>query len=53
MPTGSTLPVRLCIRSLTKVSVIAVTLSMPPFSHMRRVDAMREQIAGDAAARDA
>ena len=32
MPTGSTLPVRLCLRSLTKVSVIAVTLSMRPLS---------------------
>ena len=34
MPTFSTLPVRLCLRSLMKVSVIAVTLSMPPLSHM-------------------
>ena len=34
MPTGSTFPVRLCLRSLMKVSVAAVTLSMPPFSHI-------------------
>ena len=32
MPTFSTLPVRLCLRSLTNVSVIALTLSMPPLS---------------------
>ena len=32
MPTGSTLPVRLCLRSLTKVSVIALTCVIEPFS---------------------
>ena len=32
MPTFSTFPVRLCLRSLMKVSVIAETRSMPPLS---------------------
>ena len=34
MPTFSTLPVRLCIRSLTNVSVIAQTLWIGPLSQM-------------------
>ena len=34
MPTFSTLPVRLCLRSLMNVSVMAVTLSMPPLSQI-------------------
>ena len=34
MPTFSTLPVRLCFRSLMKVSVIAVTLAIFPLSQM-------------------
>ncbi len=32
MPTFSTLPVSLCLRSLTKVSVMALIVSRPPFS---------------------
>ena len=34
MPTFSTLPVRLCFRSLTNVSVMALTLSMRPLSQI-------------------
>ena len=34
MPTGSTLPVRLCLRDLMNVSVIAVTSSIGPLSHI-------------------
>ncbi len=34
MPTFSTLPVRLCLRSLTNVSVMAQTLVMGPLSQM-------------------
>ena len=32
MPTGSSFPVRLCLRSFTNVSVIAVTSVIDPFS---------------------
>ena len=53
MPTGSTLPVRLCLRSLMNVSVIAVTFADRAVQPERGVDAVREQIAGDAAAGDA
>jgi len=35
MVTGSTFPVRLCLRLLMNVSVVAVTSVMLPFSHMR------------------
>ena len=52
MPTGSTLPVRLCLRSLTNVSVIARHFGDRPVQPQRRVDVVREQIAGDAAAGD-
>ncbi len=34
MPTGSTLPVSACMRSFTKVSVIAQTELMGPLCHM-------------------
>src|SRR3982751_141434 len=34
MPTGSTFPVRLCFRSLTNVSVVALTVVTDPFSQM-------------------
>jgi len=34
MPTFSTLPVRLCLRSLTNVSVIALTVATPPLSQI-------------------
>ena len=34
MPTGSTRPLTLCLRSLMKVSVIAVTSAIGPFSHI-------------------
>ncbi len=34
MPTFSTLPVSWCLRSLIKVSVMALRLLMPPLSHM-------------------
>ena len=34
MPTGSSLPVRLCLRLLMNVSVMAVTSSICPFSHI-------------------
>ncbi len=53
MPTGSTLPVRLCLRSLMNVSVIAVTSAIGAVEPERGVDAVREQVAGDAAAGDA
>ena len=33
MPTGCTLPVAVCVRSLMNVSVIAVTFVIEPFSH--------------------
>ena len=36
--------------ALMNVSVIAVTSSIGPFSHKRRVDVVRQQIARDAAA---
>ena len=50
MPTFSTLPVRLCLRSLTNVSVIAVTLLIGAVEPEGRVDAVGQQVAGDAAA---
>ena len=50
MPTFSTLPVRLCLRSLMNVSVMAVTLLDAAVEPDGRVDAVGEQIAGDAAA---
>ena len=50
MPTGSTLPVRLCLRSLMKVSVIARDFGDRAVQPHRGVDAVRQQIAGDAAA---
>ena len=50
MPTFSTLPVRLCFRSLTKVSVMAVRRLDRAVEPERRVDAVGEQVAGDAAA---
>ena len=51
--TSCFLPVRLCVRSLTNVSVIAVTRADRPVQPHGRIDAMGEQVAGDAAARDA
>ena len=48
--TSSTLPVRVCWRCLMKVSVIALTSVIEPLSQMRGIDAVREQVAGDAAA---
>ena len=48
MPTFSTLPVRLCLRSLTKVSVIAHTLSIVPIQPESGVDAVRQQVARHA-----
>ena len=50
MPTFSTLPVRLCLRSLMNVSVIAVTLLDAAVEPDRGVDAVGQQVAGDAAA---
>ncbi len=50
MPTFSTLPVRLCLRSLMKVSVMALTRGDAAVEPQGGVDAMGEQVAGDAAA---
>ena len=50
MPTFSTLPVRLCLRSLTNVSVIARDVVDAAVEPDGRVDAVREQVAGHAAA---
>ena len=36
MVTGSTLPVRLCLRSLMNVSVVPVTSVIAPFSQSQR-----------------
>ena len=50
MPTVSTLPVRLCLRSLTNVSVMAQTVLIVAVEPEGRVDAVGEQVAGDARA---
>ena len=50
MPTFSTLPVRLCLRSLTNVSVMALTVVDAAVEPEGGVDAVGQQIAGDAAA---
>jgi hypothetical protein len=52
MPTGSTLPVRLCFRSLTNGLGHRRDLGDRAVQPQRGVDVVREQIAGDAAAGD-
>ena len=50
MPTGSTLPDSVCLRSLTNVSVIAVTLLIGPLSQRAVSMQWAKQVAGHAAA---
>ena len=50
MPTFSTLPVMVCLRSLMKVSVMRGDLVDAAVEPEGGVDAMRQQVAGDAAA---
>ena len=51
MPTGCILPVSACLRFLTKVSVIAVRSLIAAVDPHRGVDAVGEEVAGDARAR--
>ena len=50
MPTGSTLPDSVCLRSLMNVSVIAVTFLIGPLSQRAVSMQWAKQVAGDAAA---
>ena len=50
MPTGCTLPVAAWVRSLTKVSVMAVRLVDAAVDPERGVEAVGEEVAGDAGA---
>ena len=52
MPTFSTLPVSMCLRSLMNVSVVARDLVDRAVEPQRGIDAVGQEIAGHAAAGD-